>query len=196
MSTLAVIFPVLRTTRLRLEPVRPEHADLMFEGLQDPSLYRYQNDPIPATRAALRERYARLASGRAPGPGGALWLNWISIDADGAATGYVQATVDAAFAHAEIGYVILAAQQRRGYAREGVGALVAQLFACGAGVVRATVDRRNVASQRVLARLGFTRVRSRRSDDVIGGMRGIDDDYERIAPARRGGGAAVPKTIA
>lgn len=196
MSTLAAVFRAMRTTRLRLEPIRPEHADLMFDGLQDPSLYRYQNDPIPATRAALRERYARLASGRAPEPGGALWLNWIAIDADGAAAGYVQATADAALTHAEIGYVILAAQQRRGYAREAVGALVAHLFACGAGVVGATVDRRNVASQRVLARLGFTRVRSRRSDDVIGGTRGIDDDYERVAPAGRGGGAAAPKTIA
>jgi RimJ/RimL family protein N-acetyltransferase len=177
----------LETERLRLEPIRADHADAMFAGLREPSLYAYQTDAPPGDLASLRERYAQLSTGRAPS-GGRHWLNWIAVRRDdGDAVGYVQATVEKDGSQAEIGYLILVAQQRRGFAREAVGAMVRHLFDAGVAVVHAVVDTRNLASTALLERLGFVRHGTERSEDVIDGRRWFDYRYVLLRPGRRPG---------
>jgi ribosomal-protein-alanine N-acetyltransferase len=184
------LFVPLETERLLLEPIRADHAEGMYEGLRDPSLYAYQTDEPPRDLASLRARYARLASGHSLDEL-ANWLNWILIVRDGGgAAGYVQATVEKGLRSAEIGYLVLPAHQRQGFGGEAVGAMVAHLFAAGVGVLRATVDVRNAASIGLIEGLGFARTGTRRSDDVIGGVRGFDHDYVLRAP--RASGAAAP----
>ena len=188
----AALFVPLETDRLLLEPIRADHADRMFDGLRDPSLYAYQTDEPPRDAAALRTRYARLAAGHSSDEL-AHWLNWILVRRDDrAAAGYVQATVDRNRSSAEIGYLVLPAQQRRGFGAEAVGAMVAHLFAAGVGTLHAVVDVRNEASNALMGRLGFTRTLTRRSDDVIGGVRWFDHEYELKRP--RAPGPGVPKT--
>jgi RimJ/RimL family protein N-acetyltransferase len=166
----------------------------MFDGLRDPSLYAYHTDEPPRDVASLRARYARLATGHSTDEF-AHWLNWIIVRRDdGAAAGYVQATIEKKMASAEIGYLVLPAQQRRGLGAEAVGATVRHLLAAGVGKLHAVVDARNAASIAVIERLGFTRTLTRRSDDVIGGVRGFDHEYELRQPAPRAQGAGVPKT--
>ena len=149
----------------------------MFEGLHDPSLYAYQTDEPPASRRELRDRYARLARGLSPS-GEQHWLNWIIVPRDaGMAAGYVQATVEDDRSSATIGYLVLVAHQRRGIAGEAVGAMVRHLIASGIRVVEAVIDTRNAASIALIERLGFERRTTRRSDDVIGGARGLDHEY-------------------
>src|ERR1035437_5596078 len=82
----AVLFRVLETARLRLEPIRGDHADAMVEGLGDPALYAFALDETPAGRDELRERYERLASGWSPG-GDERWLNWIVVACAGGGGG-------------------------------------------------------------------------------------------------------------
>ena len=188
------LFVPLETVRLRLEPIRADHAGGMYDGLRDPSLYAYQTDQPPGDVASLRARYARLASGHSTDEL-AHWLNWILVRRDdGAGAGYVQATVDKDRASAVIGYLVLAAQQRGGLGREAVAAVVEHLFAAGVGRLQATIDARNAASIALVERLGFTRTRTYRSEDVIGGVRWFDHDYVLRRP--RAGGAAVPKPTA
>ncbi len=176
----------LWTARLRLEPIRAEHADAMYEALRDPALYAYEADGPPRSRAALRARYARLAGGRSPGTG-EHWLNWVIVlRAGGAAAGYVQATVDADLGYGSVGYVVLSAYQRRGLGREAVGAMVDHLLARGVALLHATIDVRNQASVGLVEALGFARVATRRSEDTIGGVRGYDHDYVRRAAAAEG----------
>jgi ribosomal-protein-alanine N-acetyltransferase len=180
----APLLRLLETERLRLEPIRADHADAMFDGLHEPSLYAYQTDEPPADRRELRERYARLASGLSPA-GEQHWLNWIIIPRDaGVAAGYVQATVADDLTSATIGYLVLPAFQRRGYAGEAVGAMVRHLAVAGIGTFEAVIDTRNTASVALVERLGFERRATRRSDDVIGGRRWLDHEYVlRIAEA-------------
>ena len=186
------LFVPLATERLLLEPIRADHADGMYEGLREPSLYAYQTDEPPRDLASLRERYARLATGHSLDEL-AHWLNWIVVVRDGGAcAGYVQATVEKGLQSAEIGYLVLPAQQRRGFGGEAVGAMVRHLFAAGVGKLRAVVDERNAASNALIERAGFARVRTRRSDDVIDGVRWLDHEYELRAPRAPGG--AAPKT--
>jgi ribosomal-protein-alanine N-acetyltransferase len=179
-----VLLRPLETERLRLEPIRADHADAMFDGLHEPSLYAYQTDEPPADRHELRERYARLASGLSPA-GDQHWLNWIVVPRDaGTAAGYVQATVDDDLGSATIGYLVLAAYQRRGIGGEAVAAMVRHLAASGVRVLEAVIDTRNAASIALIERLGFERRTTRRSTDVIGGVRSLDHEYVlRIAEA-------------
>lgn len=171
------MFVPLESRRLRLEPIQAGHAKDMFAGLRDRSLYAYQTDEPPRDVAALADRYARLSAGRSPG-GHCSWLNWILVRRDGGGTaGYVQATVVNDRSSAEIGYLLLVAHQRRGYGVEAVGAMVDHLVAAGVGALHAVVDTRNLASIALIERLGFARTRTRESDDVIEGARGLDHEY-------------------
>jgi RimJ/RimL family protein N-acetyltransferase len=185
------LFVELETANLRLEPIRADHAEGMFHGLREPSLYAYQPDEPPRDVASLRERYARLASGHSTDEL-AHWLNWILVRRDdGATAGYVQATVEKHRESAVIGYLVLPEQQRRGLGGEAVAAMVRHLFAGGVGRLHAVVDARNVASIALVERLGFQRMRTFRSEDVIGGVCGFDHDYVLKAP--RAAGTGVPK---
>jgi len=186
------LFVPLETERLLLEPIRADHADAMYEGLRDPSLYAYQTDEPPRDLASLRARYARLASGHSLDEL-AHWLNWILVVREGGgAAGYVQATVEKGLRSAEIGYLVIPAHQHQGLGAEAVGAMVAHLVAAGAGVLHATVDVRNAASIGLIERLGFARTGTRRSDDLIDGVRGFDHDYVLRAPRTRDAAAPNP----
>jgi len=178
----AELFVPLETARLLLEPIRTDHADNMFDGLREPSLYAYQTDEPPRDVASLRARYARLAAGHSTDEL-AHWLNWILVRRDdGTTAGYVQATVEKGRASGEIGYLVLPAQQRNGFGGEAVGAMVRHLFAAGVGKLRATIDVRNTASVALIERLGFARTGTHRSEDVIGGVRGWDHAYVLTKP--------------
>jgi ribosomal-protein-alanine N-acetyltransferase len=186
----------LHTRRLRLEPLRPDHADALYEGLRDPGLYAYEADDHlpPRSRAALRRRFADLARARSP-DGEQHWLNWaLVLRAGGLAAGTVQATVDADLEYGSVAYTVLAAHQRRGLGSEATGAMVAHLLACGVRLLHAVIDVRNEASIRLVEGLGFARRETRRSDDLIGGVRGYDHDYVLHAP--RAGAVRVPNSTA
>lgn len=173
------LFVPLASARLRLEPIRAQHADALFEALRDPSLYVYETDTPPRDLAALRRRYERLEAGRSPA-GDEHWLNWIPIvRASGAAIGFVQATVDDDLQYAAIGYAIVTAHQHHGYGAEAVGAMAEHLLAGGVALLHAVIDVRNTASIALIERLQFERTGTRRSADLIGGVRGFDHDYVR-----------------
>jgi RimJ/RimL family protein N-acetyltransferase len=173
----AALFVPLETERLLLEPIRADHANAMFEGLREPSLYAYQTDEPPRDAASLRARYARLASGHSTDEL-AHWFNWIFVRRDdGAAAGYVQATLWKDLSSAEIGYLTLPAHQRRGFGAEAVGTMASHLLHGGVGALHAVIDERNAGSIALIEGLGFTRTRTRRSDDVIGGVRWLDHEY-------------------
>ncbi len=67
---------ILESARIRLEPLRKEHAEAMFPGLSNPRLYEFIADDPPASLEVLREKYTRLESRRSPS-GDDRWLNWI-----------------------------------------------------------------------------------------------------------------------
>ncbi|RTR25366.1 GNAT family N-acetyltransferase [Deinococcus radiophilus] len=166
--------PPLVTGRLRLEPQRAEHTPLMMRVLADPRTHTYLPSDPPEDEAALRERYARLESRRSP-DGSELWLNWVVFQST-QAIGTVQATVQPERAQAEVAYVFHPGNWGQGYAAEAVQALLD--FLCTELEVkqfRATTDTRNLASQRLLERLGFTQVSEIRGADKFKGT--VSDEY-------------------
>lgn len=144
----------IETARLVLEPQTAAHAEELFVVLSDPAIYEFENAP-PASLDALRERFRALESRRSP-DGRQLWLNWlVRLHADGAAIGYVQATV-LPDANALIAYEFGSAWWGRGLAREAVAALIASLHARErVRAVGAVFKRANFRSRRLLERLGL-----------------------------------------
>jgi len=145
----------LRTLRLRLEPLEERHALVLFEGLRQPELYAYLDEPPPESVAALRERYRRLERRRSP-DGLEAWLNWaIRLNATGRYVGYVQATARRDDS-ASIAYVLFRDDWGHGFAREAVGAVIEHLQR-QRGTTRflATVDARNLRSIALLEALSF-----------------------------------------
>lgn len=147
----------LRSPRLRLEPLRVQHAEEMAPLLDDPGLHTFIGGE-PARLEQLRAMYGRQVVGRSS-EGTERWLNWIlRRDEDGRAVGTVQATVTehAAELTAEVAWIVGAAYQNQGYARESAAAMVAWLRQRGVGTIKAYVHPRHEASAAVAAALGLS----------------------------------------
>jgi hypothetical protein len=65
----------LSSMRLTLEPIQGRHSELLFDVLQDTSIYTYIPTEPPTSKAALRARYEWLAQRQSP-DGSEVWLNW------------------------------------------------------------------------------------------------------------------------
>ncbi|MFF2328353.1 MULTISPECIES: GNAT family N-acetyltransferase [unclassified Streptomyces] len=114
------------TARLDALPLRIAHADEMAAVLDDPALHTYTGG-APETVDELTARYERWSAG-SPDPGVA-WWNWVlRVREEDRLAGYVQATVQARDAEAEIAWVIGTRRQGRGYAKEAAAGLVARLL--------------------------------------------------------------------
>ena len=148
----------LRTERLVLEPLRPEHAAELYPALADPRLYTYIDRPPPASLDELTARYRRIAVRCAPCRA-EQWLNW-TVRFDGQAIGRVEVTVQEDRT-ALLAYELAIAHQGRGLAAEACAAVCDALFAeLPLTALVAQVDARNAKSIRLLERLGFTRQRA------------------------------------
>ncbi|WP_395678662.1 GNAT family N-acetyltransferase [Inquilinus sp.] len=170
---------VLTAGELTLEPLRPDHAERLFDGLADPALYRFIPQEPPAGAAALRARFERLAARRSPA-GDQAWLNWAIRLPDGSHAGLVEATVGSTGA-ADIAYFVFRGSQGRGVGRRAVGAVVATLAAEPAvTAIGASIDTRNTASIALVEALGFERTGMIRDADHFKG--GPSDEYRYQLP--------------
>jgi ribosomal-protein-alanine N-acetyltransferase len=174
----------LKTQRLRLEPLERRHADLLFDGLQDERLYEFITDAPPVSIGALRERYARLASGQSPDCT-QRWLNW-AVWSLGARKyiGYVQATI--AGGTATIAYLTFVDEWGKGYSHEATQAMIDYLaHQERIEKLRATVDVRNQRSIKLLEGLGFTQIALRREAECIRGEWQDEVEYGKDLSALR-----------
>jgi ribosomal-protein-alanine N-acetyltransferase len=168
---------LLATARLRLEPLEPEHAAMLFEGLRDEQLYEFIDEGPPVSVETLRARYEGLARRRSP-DGREAWLNWaVWSNPEARYIGYVQATV-AADRRAFIAYVLFRDAWGYGYAAESVERVVRDLRErWGCEEVSAQVDVRNRRSIALLQRLGFERVMTGSEADALADPASGDAEY-------------------
>ncbi|HTX60054.1 MAG TPA: GNAT family N-acetyltransferase [Verrucomicrobiae bacterium] len=146
---------VIRTERLRLEPVTPANAGALWDVLQEPDLREYQDLPdvgLPQFERTVATRPANLA----PGVHGRFeWL--ILLGERKRPVGWVSLRIAERNASSgEIGYSVVAEARNRGIASEAVKALVAEAFKrARLRSVRAYCVPENAASLTVLRRIGF-----------------------------------------
>jgi len=160
---------VFETERLQLEPLRASHAMEMFEILSDPRLYQFIPRDPPSDLGSVVERFQRLEK-RASPQDDEVWLNWIvHSKVDNQCLGRVEVTIRQDRS-AYLAYEIGTAYWSRGYATEACRRIIDVLFEdCGLTKIVAEVDTRNLASIRVLERLGFQRGALRKNADFFKG---------------------------
>lgn len=163
----------MTTARLTIRMMRAADTQRFIEYRNDPEVARYQDWDVPFTEA-MATRLIRSQE-QYDGPVDDFIVQ-LAIEVDGEVVGDLAVGLFDSARQATLGYSIMTSEQRKGLATEAAQATIAALFE-QAGVHRivATVDPENVASRRVLEKLGFRfEGRSLRSAFVRGEW--ADDD--------------------
>jgi RimJ/RimL family protein N-acetyltransferase len=160
--------PTLHTTRLLLRPFARADKDVLFVLHSNAYVLRYWDAP-PWNEPARAERFiaackqmehegsgVRLAIDRAADR---VFIGWCCL---------VKWNPD--YRSAMMGYCLSDAAWGQGYATEAAGAMLQWAFATlGLNRVQAETDTRNVASSRVLEKLGFVREGTLREACIVNG---------------------------
>lgn len=159
--------PTLRTARLLLRPFADSDADAMFALHTNARVLRYWDAPPWADRARAEKFIATSRRIEQEGTGARLVIE----RADGTFLGWCcLAEWNADYRSASIGYCLDESAWGQGFATEAVGALLQWAFETLAlNRVQAETDTRNIASGRVLEKLGFTREGTLRENCVVDG---------------------------
>lgn len=148
----------------------PGDCDAVVAVCQDPEISRWTMVPSPYGPEEFAAYLALSAAG---------WeerssLNLLVFDRAGELLASVGAATDWAVSQAQLGYYAAAAARGRGVVTAAAGAVCDWLFAAGFARVEARVIEGNVASGRLLERLGFELDQTRRDVDADGCGDGVD----------------------
>jgi len=156
---------VLNTEHLRLRPFRLQDVDDVLAYATDPAWARYLPVPQPYTRVDAETFLAgQLLRDRAVHPA------WAVVHA-GAVIGGINIRFDFAHRVGELGYSLARTYWGRGLATEAARAAMDAAFAAYADLnrMRAMADARNVASLRVMEKLGMVREGVLRQNRLVRG---------------------------
>jgi RimJ/RimL family protein N-acetyltransferase len=163
-------FRPLTTERLVIRDFEPSDVDAFVAYRNDPEVARYQSWTVPYP-AEVGQRFVAELAELEPGAPGA-WYQLAITEPGVGLIGDIGVHVRASDrSTCDIGYTLSRPAWGRGYATEAVARVVTWLVDdLGIGVVAAEFDERNLASARLLARLGFSpRDGARRAVWVDGG---------------------------
>ncbi|MEU4219667.1 GNAT family protein [Actinoplanes sp. NPDC026623] len=173
---------LITTDRLVLRRFRPGDAETLAAYRSKPAVAIYQSWRAPYSVERARYAIETMAAADPEQPG---WFQYaVELASRGTHIGDVGVNLNDNLRQAEIGYTIAPEHQGHGYATEAVRAVLDHLFRRGLHKVSAECDARNVASARVLERLGFTRegllrghtwIKGEWTDDLIYGL--LEEDY-------------------
>jgi len=160
--------PTLYTARLRLRPFAETDADALFALHSDAHVLRYW-DSSPWSDPARAQRFLETCRQMAEdGTGVRLAMDRSS---DGAFIGWCTLNRwNPEFRSASLGYCLTEAAWGQGYATEAARALLDWAFAAlDLNRVQAETDTRNLASARVLEKVGFRHEGTLREDCIVNG---------------------------
>lgn len=185
---LARLAAPIESPRLWLEPLRAAHAAELFEGLQEPELYRWISMDRPEDLESLAAHWKSLERRCSP-HGEFAWPIWaLRRKADGRCLGRLDAEIDARLNAPNLGYYLLRPAWGQGYASEAVQATVAALHERGVRRIVSSVTVGNQASARVLQKAGFVFHSILKDSDCIAGQ--MHDDELYVWPASASAGLA------
>ncbi|WP_432030797.1 GNAT family N-acetyltransferase [Streptomyces sp. 1222.5] len=160
--------PELRTARLRLRPFADADAAPLYALHSSAHVLRYWDSP-PWTETTRAQRFiATCRTIEEEGTGARMAVDRVC---DGAFIGWCGlSNWNPDFRSASLGYVFDATAWGQGYATETAHAVLRWAFdTLDLNRVQAETDTRNVASARVLEKLGFVREGTLREDCVVNG---------------------------
>jgi len=160
--------PTLRTSRLRLRPVTAADADALFALHSSAHVLRYWDSPPWSDRDRADCFIAASQQIAEEGTGARVAID---RDADSAFIGWCAVSRwNPDYRSASLGYCLTDVAWGHGYATEAARALLQWAFdSLDLNRVQAETDTRNVASARVLEKLGFIREGTLREDCIVNG---------------------------
>lgn len=160
--------PTLLTPRLQLRPFDDTDANDLFEVQSNAHVLRYWDSP-PWSDPGRSERFIKTCRQMAEERTGARVAG--DRDSDGAFIGWCHLSKwDQDYRSASLGFCFTEASWSHGYATEAARALLRWAFdTLDLNRVQAEADTRNIASARVLEKLGFVREGTLREDCVVNG---------------------------
>lgn len=168
MARMSLPTPTLHTARLRLRPFEDADAEDLFALMRDPQVLRFWDAP-PWTDPARADRFVAGCRQLAEDGSGARVV--LERSDDGAFLGWCHLTGwNPDYRSAGMGYVLARAAWGQGYATEAARAVLDWAFGTlDLNRVQAETDTRNLASARVLEKLGFQREGTLRQDCIVDG---------------------------
>ena len=140
--------------RVHLRELTPEDANVIFALFSDPEAMRYWSYPPYIDLMQAKARLARDAEGVAQN----VVRPWGIVHQEVLIGTCTLHGIDQDNARAELGYMLARAHWGQGLASEAVGLAIDYAFTTlGLRRLEADIDPRNLASQKVLERLGFER---------------------------------------
>lgn len=160
--------PTLHTARLLLRPFARTDTDSIFALQSNVRVVRYWDSP-PWTERARAERFIAVCSQMEQEGSGARLA--IERAVDGVFVGWCCLVKwNPEYRSATVGYCLDEVAWGKGFATEATGALLQWAFdTLDLNRVQAETDTRNVASSRVLEKLGFLREGTLREDCIVNG---------------------------
>ena len=154
--TRGIPWTILETERCRVREIRVEDLKRLYEIYEDPSITAYMeglyNDPKEEeefTRAYIKNMYGFYGFG--------MWI--VEEKEDERIIGRAGITIRDGFDDLELGYLIAAEYQRKGYAEEVCRAIIEYAHnELGSNRLNAFIDAGNEASIRLCEKLGFCHV--------------------------------------
>ena len=175
-------FPLV-AARVRLRPLKTADLGAFLAYRADPDVGRYQGWS-PMSEVDGRNFIESMLDVQGPALGAWVQLA-IALRDNDRLIGDVGVHVSPDGQTAQIGYSCATAFQRKGLATEAVQALVSAIVEhTMCSQIRATVDRRNIPSERLLLRLGFDAIEATRT--VFRGEECVEVSYARNTERPRG----------
>ena len=168
MAPVSLTIPTLTTSRLQLRPFAADDADPLFALQSDAHVLRYWDSPPWSDPERAQVFLTRSREMAEEGSGVRLVLDRLS---DGAFVGWISlGRWNPEYRSASLGYCLVEEAWGHGFATEAAHAVLGWAFdTLDLNRVQAEVDTRNVASARVLEKLGFVLEGTLREDCVVDG---------------------------
>jgi len=165
---MSLITPTLHTARLQLRPFAEVDTEAMFALHSSARVLRYWDAPPWRERTQAERFIVACRQMEQEGSGVRLVIERAS---DGVFIGWCcLVRWNPAYRSAKLGYCLDDAAWGRGFATEAAGALLHWAFeTMDLNRVQSDTDTRNVASGRVLEKLGFVREGTLREDCIVNG---------------------------
>jgi [ribosomal protein S5]-alanine N-acetyltransferase len=157
----------LTTERLRLEPQVEAHTDALMLALSSPRTHEFVPGDPPIDREKFAARLKKLEA-RISQDGLQHWLNW-TVFSGLEVIGTVQADATDTSSSASIAYMFHPNSWGKGFAFEATTAMLEHLKSQGINSFKAWTDTRNLASHKLLERLGFTKTEEIKNADEFKG---------------------------
>lgn len=153
---------------MRLEKVTERHAQFLYQYLSDPRLYEYLAEPIPSF-IEVQQNFRFAALEKSPDNETMIWLKWVAVNSQKQYVGIVEIGIFDDL-YAEIGFMTFADFHRQGYAFLYCSLAIAEtLKRFPLNSLHASANEYNIASRKVLEKLGFNLQKINKNAEFIQG---------------------------